>query len=218
MSITSAGRGLSANMVSDVTASQLSPVLLASLQFSTPVYLWTGYGNISSGGVTYLGLGTFGNISQVEETTDLAARGISMQISGVPTANVAIALTEQYQGRTCAILFGTLSPTAGTLVSSPVTVFSGRMDVMQISDDGQSADITMTAESRLMDFKRPRELRYTDEDQQTFFPTYASITLPDLGLEFVNDIQEKAIYWGNPNQTQATNWDGGSKTSVMDYE
>jgi hypothetical protein len=76
----------------------------------------------------------------------------------------------------------------------------------------------MTAESRLMDFKRPREVRYTDEDQQTFYPTYASITLPDLGLEFVNDIQEKAIYWGNPNQTQATNWDAGSKTSVMDYE
>jgi hypothetical protein len=101
MSITSAGRGLSANMVSDVTASQLSPVLLASLQFSTPVYLWTGYGNISSGGVTYLGLGTFGNISQVEETTDLAARGISMQISGVPTANVAIALTEQYALTDC---------------------------------------------------------------------------------------------------------------------
>jgi hypothetical protein len=141
-----------------------------------------------------------------------------MQISGVPTANVAIALTEQYQGRSCSILFGTLSPTSGALVSSPVTVFSGRMDVMQISDDGESADLTMTAESRLMDFKRPREVRYTDEDQQSFFPTYASITLPDLGLEFVNDIQEKAIYWGNPNQTQATNWDAGNKTSTIEYE
>jgi len=134
-----------------------------------------------------------------------------MKLSGVPTANVSLALTEDYQGRECAILFGALSPTAGTLISSPVTVFSGRMDVMQVSDDGQTAEIIMTAESRLMDFKRPREVRYTDEEQQNLFAG-------DLGLEFVNDIQEKAIYWGNPNQTQATNWDAGGETTKQTYE
>lgn len=207
MSITTAGRTLSASMVTEVTATQLAPILLANLQFSTPVYLWSGYGSIGFGGVTYLGIGTLGTISPVEETTDLAARGISMRLSGVPTANVALALTENYQGRACTILFGALSPTAGMLISSPVTVFQGKMDVMQISDDGQSADITMTAESRLMDFKRPREIRYTDEEQQNLFAG-------DVGLEFVNDIQEKPIYWGNPNQTQATNWDGGDKTGT----
>ena len=108
-------------------------------------------------------------------------------------------------------MFGALSPTAGTLISSPVTVFSGRMDVMQVSDDGQTAEIIMTAESRLMDFKRPREVRYTDEEQQNLFAG-------DLGLEFVNDIQEKAIYWGNPNQTQATDWDKGGETTKQTYE
>ena len=207
MSITTAGRTLSADMVTEVTATQLAPILLANLQFSTPVYLWSGYGQLGFGGVTYLGIGTLGTISPVEETTDLAARGISMRLSGVPTANVALALTENYQGRACTILFGALSPTAGALISSPVTVFQGKMDVMQISDDGQSADITMTAESRLMDFKRPREIRYTDEEQQNLFAG-------DVGLEFVNDIQEKPIYWGNPNQTQATNRDGGDKTGT----
>lgn len=207
MSITTAGRTLSADMVTEVTATQLAPILLADLQFSTPVYLWSGYGSLAYGGVTYLGIGTLGTISPIEETTDLAARGISLKLSGVPTANVAIALTENYQGRACTVLFGALSPTAGTLVSSPITVFRGKMDVMQISDDGQSAEITMTAESRLMDFKRPREIRYTDEEQQNLFAG-------DVGLEFVNDIQEKPIYWGNPNQTQATNWDGGDKTGT----
>jgi hypothetical protein len=207
MSITTAGRTLSASMVTEVTATQLAPILLANLQFSTPVYLWSGYGSLGYGGVTYLGIGTLGDISPIEETTDLAARGISMRLSGVPTANVALALTENYQGRACTILFGALSATAGTLISSPVTVFQGKMDVMQISDDGQSADLTMTAESRLMDFKRPREIRYTDEEQQNLFSG-------DVGLEFVNDIQEKPIYWGNPNQTQATNWDGGDKTGT----
>ena len=202
MSITTAGRTLSASMVTEVTATQLAPILLANLQFSTPVYLWSGYGSLGFGGVTYLGIGTLGTISPVEETTDLAARGIMMRLSGVPTVNVALALTENYQGRACTILFGALSPTAGTPISSPVTVFQGKMDVMQISDDGQSAELTMTAESRLMDFKRPREIRYTDEEQQNLFAG-------DVGLEFVNDIQEKPIYWGNPNQTQGVQWDGG---------
>jgi hypothetical protein len=207
MSITTAGRTLSADMVTEVTATQLAPILLADLQFSTPVYLWSGYGSLPYGGVTYLGIGTLGDISPIEETTDLAARGISLKLSGVPTANVALALTENYQGRACTVLFGALSPTAGTIISSPITVFSGKMDVMQVSDDGQSATIIMTAESRLMDFKRPREIRYTDEEQQNLFAG-------DVGLEFVNDIQEKPIYWGNPNQTQATNWDGGDKTGT----
>jgi hypothetical protein len=211
MSITTAGRSLSADMVTEVTTAQLAPVLLASLSFSTPVYLWSGYGNLVYNSTTYLGLGTLGTISPLEETTDLAARGLTLRLSGVPTANVSLALTENYQGRECSIMFGALSPTAGTLIASPVTVFAGRMDVMQISDDGNTAEITMTAESKLMDFKRPREIRYTDEEQQQLFPG-------DVGLEFVNDIQEKAIYWGNPNQTQATDWDAGGETTKQTYE
>jgi len=211
MSITTAGRSLSASMVTEVTTAQLAPVLLASLSFSTPVYLWSGYGNLVYNSTTYLGLGTLGTISPLEETTDLAARGLTLRLSGVPTANVSLALTENYQGRECSIMFGVLSPTAGTLIASPVTVFAGRMDVMQITDDGNTAEITMTAESKLMDFKRPREIRYTDEEQQQLFPG-------DVGLEFVNDIQEKAIYWGNPNQTQATDWDAGGETSKQTYE
>jgi hypothetical protein len=34
----------------------------------------------------------------------------------------------------------------------------------------------------------------------------------------VTAIQEKAIYWGNPNQTQQTNWNGGDKTGPTEYE
>jgi hypothetical protein len=217
MSITTAGRTISAGMVSEVTTAQLSPILMAQLDFSTPLYLWTGYGTITYNGIGYLGLGTLGTISPVQETTDLSARGITMQLSGVPTAMVYDALTEDYQGRTCSVMFGALSPTAG-LIASPITVFSGRMDVMQISDDGQSSLITMSAENKLIDFKRTRELRYTDEDQQTLFPTYASITMPDLGLEFVNAIQEKTIYWGNQNTTNASNWNGGGETTPLDNE
>ena len=52
MSITTAGRSLSNDMTTQVSASQLSPIILASLSFTTPVNLWSGYGTI-----TYAGTG-----------------------------------------------------------------------------------------------------------------------------------------------------------------
>jgi hypothetical protein len=209
MSITTAGRGLTNDMVTEVSASQLSPILLASLSFATPVHIWTGYGTITVGSTAYLGIGTLGSISPVEETTDLAARGISMQLSGVPTAMLAVALTENYQGRECSVLFGALEA-SGALVSSPVTIFSGRMDVMSINDDGQNATIGMSAENKLVDFRRPREVRYTDQEQKNLFPS-------DKGLEFVTAIQEKQIYWGNAKLVAPVN-EGGGESERTGYE
>jgi len=211
MSITTAGRSLSANMVTEVSASQLSPILLASFSFSTPVRLWSGYGTITVGSVTYQGIGTLGTISPVEETTDLSARGINFQLSGVPTAYVSIALTENYQGKECSVLFGALDPT-GAIVASPITIFAGRMDVMSINDDGQNATIIMSAENKLVDFRRPRETRYTHEEQQNLYP----VSPFDLGLEFVTAIQEKQIYWGNAKLAAPVN-EGGGETEVTSY-
>jgi hypothetical protein len=210
MSITTAGRSLSNDMTQEVSASQLAPIILVSLSFSTPLNLWSGYGTITYNSTGYLGIGTLGTISPVEETTDLAARGISLQLSGVPTAMVAIALTENYQGRPCSVMFAAMA-SDGTLVSTPVTVFAGRMDVMSINDDGQNATIGMTAENKLVDFRRPRELRYTDEEQKSLFPS-------DKGLEFVNAIQEKEIYWGNAKFTSPVNDHGGGNYENPQYQ
>jgi len=166
---------------------------MVSLGFSTPVYLWSGYGNITYNSITYQGLGNLGTISTVEETSDLSAKGITMQLSGVPTSLISLALTEDYQGRNCSVMFGVLN-SSSALISDPIIVFSGRMDVMTINDDGQNATIIMNAENRLIDFRRAREVRFTDAEQKNLYPT-------DKGLEFVNAIQEKEIYWGNSNYT-----------------
>jgi hypothetical protein len=214
MSITTAGRSLSANMVTEVSASQLSPILLASFSFSTPVRLWSGYGTITVGGVTYLGSGTLGTISPVEETTDLSARGINFQLSGVPSALIAVALTENYQGKACSVLFGALDA-SGALVASPITIFAGRMDVMAINDDGRTSTIGLSAENKLVDFRRPREVRYTHEEQQNLYPPGPG-TPGDIGLEFVNAIQEKQIYWGNAKLAAPVN-EGGGETEVTSY-
>jgi hypothetical protein len=63
------------------------------------------------------------------------------------------------------------------------------MDVMGIEDSGDTANINVTAESRLIDLERSRERRYTSEDQKINYPN-------DKGLEFIADLQDKELVWG----------------------
>jgi len=84
--------------------------------------------------------------------------------------------------------------------------------VMSVNDDGQEATIIMTAENKLVDFRRPRETRYTHEEQQNLYP----VSPFDLGLEFVNAIQEKQIYWGNA-KLAAPIRDGGDESESTSY-
>jgi len=77
----------------------------------------------------------------------------------------------------------------GALVADPAIAFAGRLDVPEIDDNGQTATITISYESRLVDLERPRERRYTHEDQQIDYSG-------DLGFEYVAAIQEWNGVWG----------------------
>lgn len=187
-------RTIPATLIASTTAPQLNPFYATSLDFDAgTVRYWTGYGTITINSATYAGIGALSSISTIEETEDLSARGLTINLTGVTNDLVAAALTEPYQGRTAAVRFGTLNADTGAVIES-ITIFSGRMDTMVISNDGTSAEIGMQVESKLVDFKRTRESRYTHEEQLRRFPA-------DTGLEYVAGLQDKVIYWGNANPT-----------------
>jgi hypothetical protein len=98
---------------------------------------------------------------------------------------LSTALTENYQYREANIYIGTIA--SGTV--SSYKVFSGRMDVMTINEQGESCTVSLTAESRLIDLERSRVRRWTSEDQKQIDST-------DKGFEFINSLQEAAIQWG----------------------
>ena len=54
---------------------------------------------------------------------------------------------------------------------------------------GETATISISVESRLVDWERPRVHRYTNADQQIAYPG-------DKGLEFVAQMVEKELVWG----------------------
>ena len=182
-------RSLTTAFQNQLSASTLEPFFAIKLNFdSGDLRLWTGYGEITVASETYTGGGQLLNISPVEETVEIAAKGITMSLNGIDASLVSLALTENYQARSAKVYLGFIS--SGSVVSDPYLAFDGRMDVLSIDDSGETANLTMTAESRLIDLERARERRFTSDDQKLRHPT-------DTGLDFVASLQEKEIAWGS---------------------
>ncbi|CAB4139399.1 hypothetical protein UFOVP346_43 [uncultured Caudovirales phage] len=178
-------RTLTPSVLSASTATEVSPFLAVDLDFTSgSIYLWSGYGDLVIGSKTYLGAGNLLNVSTIEETSELEARGATISLSGVPSQYLAVALAEPFQGRPCRIYFGVTSNP-----SEYVEVFSGEVDQMPIEEGAESCVISVTVENIMVRFERPVVLRLTKEDQQSRFPT-------DKGLNYVASLQDKEIFWG----------------------
>lgn len=186
-------RGLTTGFLNAADAGTVYPAILASLDFqSAPVNVWSGVGNFVYSGVTYSGIGDLGGISAIDESEETRANGISFTLNGIPSANVASILSDNYRNRVCTVqlaLFSSL--TATSPITAPAVLFVGRMDQAVLDDDGDTSSINLSAESRLIDLQRARERRYTDEDQRAN-PSYTA----DLGLQYVAGLQDKDLMWG----------------------
>lgn len=136
----------------------------------------------------YTGAGNLGAISLVEEGSELKSYGMTMKLSGISTSLISIALSEHYQGRDATVYIALLNTTTHAIVGTPLLVWKGRMDTMDITA-GQTAEFTLSCESRLVDWERPRIRRYTHEDQQLYYPG-------DTFFEFVPQMQDFQLVWG----------------------
>lgn len=189
-------RGLTSDLATAIVARVVNPVLLAFFDFeSGPVRVWSGIGDLSWGGNTYGGIGNFGGVSPIEETKDLSARGATFTLSGIPSSLVALALTDNYQGRAAKLWLAALDSSMA-LVADPYLLFGGRMDTMSSTDGGETSTLTLAVENRMIDLDRSRERRYTEEDQHIDFPA-------DTGLRYINGLQDKSIQWGSGTGTVA---------------
>ena len=195
-------RSLTSGMETAVTADLVRPIVLVQCAFdSGNLNLWNGIGNLTVDSVDYVGAGTLLQITQIAESAELSANGITVLLSGVTDPLISKARDEDYQGRELKVLLGAMDASNG-VVSDPVIVFSGFMDTMVLNDGGDTATIAVTVENRLIEFERSRVRRYTAEDQKIDYPN-------DKGLEFVAEIAEKEIVWGRSNVSVASGPDGG---------
>lgn len=179
-------RNLTAAMVTEVTGTTLTPVFFVKFEFdSGAVRFWSGLGDKTFNAEVYTGSGDLFAIAPPEETQQLKATNANFTLSGIPSSIISLALAEPYQGRLVTLWFAVLDD-AGAIVADPFAQFKGRMDIMEIQDQGDTAAITVSAESILVDLERPKIKNYTDEDQQSVFSG-------DRFFEFVPQLQDMDI-------------------------
>ncbi|BAQ84222.1 phage minor tail protein L [uncultured Mediterranean phage uvMED] len=191
-------RSLTGPMASVTTDSVVRPAYFVKMTFDSndnPALLnvWSGVGSITYDSDTYTGVGDLLSISEIVESADISAAGINVSITGIKSEFLAIAKNHQYQGRPLSVALGAFNNT-GSLISSPVVMFSGFMDTMIISENDKTSTIKISVENKLIAFERSKVRRYTAEDQKIDHPT-------DKGFEYVTAIVEKEILWGRPTGT-----------------
>lgn len=146
-------------------------------------------------GDTYTGMRGLGNISQIEES-DNGATGISLSLAGVTESHIAEVLNENIQGRKVTIKMGVLNTsTEPPLLAIDDNVWQGFLDT-QNYNEGQST-IVVTAENRLIEWDKPRLLRFSNQDLKRVRPD-------DNFFKYADTMANKEIIVFSKAQVKAT--------------
>ncbi len=177
-------RTIPSGLLAALTGATIQPYYAVEMLFDTaPVRFWSGLGDRVIEGNTYLGAGSLMNISDLEEVGDLSAKSATITLSGIPSELVSLALVEPYQRRLCRILLGEVS------ASEAIEMFSGKMNTMTIEDAPETATISLTIESRLIELGRAKTRRYNHESHIARYPG-------DNFFSYVADLQDRQVPWG----------------------
>ncbi len=198
-------RELPTGLATALNAAEVPAAILVELAWPDgTVYIWNGYAPISWNGHTWVGVGYLGQISEVSESSDLSANGLTLALSGIPSIYIAEILRNDVQGRSARVFFGPIS--GNVFAIDPVCIFDGIIDTTSFVSDGKTATISIALEKEFID-NRSSAARYTPEDQKQLYPT-------DLGLDFTPGLAEKTFSWGKetiyPNSTGGAGSGNGS--------
>ena len=184
--------GIDTNLTSRLGADHQALFFAVKAEFDTDtIRVWTGAEDLTINSETYLGAGQLLTLGTVEEGTDLTSTGLTVGLTGMDATILNLGLTEQYQNRSITLYLGYLSGETNN-VAGTVTLFKGRMTAMTINDDPiNGSTISVSAENRLIDLKRPSNLRYSKASQKY-------IDAADTGFNRVLSIQDMEIMWGRP--------------------
>ena len=84
-------RDITAGFQTEIEADQLQPILLYKAEFdSGDVRFWSGYGELTYDSEIYIGSGELLGVTRVEETKELTANNVTIELSGIPASIVSI--------------------------------------------------------------------------------------------------------------------------------
>jgi len=184
-------RDLTTNFVTAIESDVVRPFFAAKFEFATvTVRAWTGYGNITINSEVYKGVGTFGQINTVAETTETKAVSQDFILSGIPKENLSLALKDNYTGKTVTLFLG-LFDSNRAVVSDVHQMFKGFIDTITIDEGADTARMRIRAENRLIQLERSIEKRFTEAQQKADFSG-------DEGFSLLDELQDKDVVWKEP--------------------
>jgi hypothetical protein len=184
-------RSITAGMTAEVTAASLTPVFLMQMLVpSGALRFWNGIGTIDFDGDTYTGSANLITFSEIVETQAIEARGIQFTLNGINSSLVSTVLDSANELQRAPVdMWMACLDSDDNIITSPIKIFSGLVDTAKIREAGDSSQIVVNCENKLIRLKRTRTRRYTPEDQKA---EYAG----DLFYDFVPSLQDKALEWG----------------------
>ena len=160
--------------------------ILVEMDLTEPLRLNSGSIDLVINGVAYYGSKGLGQIDTIKASPGSLPQ-VGFTMAGVQPSSIALALTEPVQGKAVRIKVALFDSLTGALIDVRLR-YSGYLDVMSISDGADSATISVTSESAMLDLLRPVGLYYNDLDQQALHPG-------DLAFQYVNDQVDQKIVW-----------------------
>lgn len=149
------------------------------------LYLNTSGWNLVWDGHTWAGVAGVGRIQPVEDQA-AELKGLSFELSGVPSSMVSLVLSEPVQGRPVDIWTAIFD--SNTTIVDAQLEWSGRLDTLAIAETNGSAVVTVSAEHLGIDLLRPCNARFADQDQQRAHPG-------DTFFEYLIDQADQTLVW-----------------------
>lgn len=154
---------------------------------SSGVYLTDYAHDIAYSGDTYLASDGLMGISSPQETQELRVGQTNITLSGVNQTFTALFLTQNWINREATISRAVISD-SGSVIGSPIVVFSGQITQFQVDEGRGSSEVTVAMASHWADFEK-KAGRFTNNNSQQY------LFSGDVGFEYAANTV-KDLKWG----------------------
>ena len=188
----------SQSVVNIIATGKFMPVYAVQLDFvDGMVFAHTGTGQLVVDGITYEGVGDFGQVSQSQESDNSGSpMSVDLTLSGLDAYILSETNIRGCRGRAVKVLFIVFDE-AGNYAAD--ILFSGRMDAAKFSFAGNGQEgnsITVPVVDRMAEWSRTGTERFTDENHRARHQG-------DRFFYAIAQMSEWPIYWGSSKDAPA---------------
>jgi len=185
-------------MAAAIATGNWSPIIFCSLAFrSETVYVWSGFGNLSWNGQTWVGVGSIGKIALGgDQGGGVSAQGATVGVSGIDGVLLGEILTDLLPNGAAGLWLGAFIN--GAIAGTPYQIFGGYLGQSEIIPGAPTPDqpdavnlftLSLSLENALKQLNRPTKRRFTAADQRMYYPD-------DSGFNYVEVQNDVAEVWG----------------------